>query len=167
MELLIGCGKNQEKRMGVSGKDTWKNLVTLDINPSLNPDYVHDLNNVDLPFDDNFFDEIHAYEVLEHVGKQGDWEFFFSQFSEFWRILKPNGLFFATVTDYRSLWVWGDPGHCRTIQMETIAFLSQEVYQECATTSRTDYRHWYKANFKILEAHTDGSELRFALQAVK
>ena len=53
------------------------------------------MNKLPLPFDNDTFDEIHAYEVLEHVGKQGDYIFFFAQFSDLYRILKPNGLLVA------------------------------------------------------------------------
>jgi len=35
--------------------------------------------------------------VLEHIAAQGDFEHFFQQFSDFWRILKPDGLFCAAV----------------------------------------------------------------------
>ena len=89
MELLIGAGNNRDKK--ITFKDIpseWSGeLVTLDIDPECNPDIIHDLNDLPMPFDDDMFDEIHAYEVLEHTGRQGDWLFFFNQFSEFWRIL--------------------------------------------------------------------------------
>ena len=91
-ELLIGCGGNHRKQLFIDNKRDWENLVTLDINPDHKPDVVWDLMNIPLPFFDNLFSELHAYEVLEHTGQQGDYQFFFAQFSDFWRILKPNGL---------------------------------------------------------------------------
>src|SRR5215831_67169 len=87
MELLIGCGKNHTKKLTRPGHEEWRELVTLDINPDHKPNVLHDLENLPLPFADDHFDEIHAYEVLEHVGKQGDYRFFFRQFEDFWRIL--------------------------------------------------------------------------------
>ena len=71
----------------------WVNLVTLDIDPNCNPDIICDLNELPYPFKDNTFNEIHGYEVLEHCGTQGDYQYFFAQFTEFWRILKPEGMF--------------------------------------------------------------------------
>ena len=96
MELLIGAGANHRKRLFTKGKGEWTCLVTLDINQDHHPDVVHDLTKLPLPFDDDSFDEIHAYEVLEHTGQQGDWRFFFDQWSDFWRLLKPGGIFCGT-----------------------------------------------------------------------
>lgn len=89
-ELLIGCGSDLRKKLTADGTKEWTCLVTLDYCERHNPDVVWDLNNIPLPFDDNTFDEIHAYEVLEHTGTQGDYKFFFKQFEEFWRLLKPG-----------------------------------------------------------------------------
>lgn len=168
-ELLLGCGHQRLKHIGVAGKEAWewKDLTTLDINPEVHPDTVWDMNRVPLPFDADTFDEIHAYEVLEHCGRQGDWRFFFDQFSDFWRILKPGGLFFATVPGPDSCVVWGDPGHTRTIQKETVMYLDQNSYLVLPTNPITDYRWYYKRDFEILEsAYVDG-QFRFILRARK
>ena len=121
-QLLIGCGS---RRVNLTGR-VWEELVTLDINPAHDPDVLHDLTVLPLPFRDDEFDEIHAYEILEHTGQQGDYRFFFAQFQEFWRILKPDGLFIATVPHWQGLWAWGDPGHTRVINEGTLVFLCQE-----------------------------------------
>jgi SAM-dependent methyltransferase len=165
-ELLIGAGSNHDKRLGFS--PNWHELVTLDINPDHKPDVVWDLEQMPLPFPDNRFDEIHAYEVLEHTGRQGDWRFFFRQWDEFWRLLKPGGVFFATCPDWRSPWAWGDPGHTRVIAPECLVFLSQPEYaRQVGKTSMTDYRPWYAGDFlPVLHETVEGS-FRFALRAVK
>ena len=85
-ELLIGCGSNHEKKIVYDGINDWSNLITLDYNKDHNPDICWDLLSLPLPFKDQEFDEIHAYEVLEHLGQQGDYKLFFAQFSEFWRL---------------------------------------------------------------------------------
>ncbi len=117
-ELMIGCGNRRGRILQVDGHDTWNELVTLDVDPACHPDHVHDLNELPLPFPDEDFDEIHAYEVLEHVGRQGDFRFFFAQFADFWRVLRPDGALMGSCPALRSAWLWGDPGHTRVITQD-------------------------------------------------
>lgn len=167
-ELLIGCGVNRDKRLFVHPHVEWEGLVTLDINPDCKPDILWNLSiQRRLPFEDSSVDEIHAYDVLEHVGYQGDFEGFFSEFTEYHRILKPQGLLFATVPPHGHLWVWGDPGHRRTINEGTLFFLSQRSYDAVGTTKMADYRHWYKADFEKIYSSILADEFRFILRAVK
>lgn len=168
-ELLLGCGNDRRKKVSFKEipKD-WTRLVTLDIDEGVKPDVVHDLSELPLPFGDDVFDEIHAYEVLEHCGRQGDWKFFFDQFAEFHRIMKPGGYFIATVPMWDSVWAWGDPGHTRVINSGSLVFLSQKEYkQQIGKTAMTDYRPWYKADFDITSMQEVGDTFAFVLQAVK
>lgn len=167
-ELLIGCGNARRKKVTfpeISAE--WSDLTTLDIDPEVNPDVVHDLNVLPLPFADNSFDEIHAYEVLEHCGRQGDWKFFFEQFAEFWRILKPGGYFVASVPMWDSPWAWGDPGHTRVIPKEALIFLNREEYEQVGQTAMTDYRKWWKGDFEVLGVNESEHSMGFALRARK
>lgn len=70
-ELLLGAGTRRLKVASFPGYENWEDLTTLDIDPDAKPDVLWDLNTRPLPFFNNTFDEIHAYEVLEHVGQQG------------------------------------------------------------------------------------------------
>jgi SAM-dependent methyltransferase len=167
-ELLIGCGSDHIKRMASDGTSTWDNLTTLDYNSEHKPDVVWDLMTLPLPFKDEEFDEIHAYEVLEHLGQQGDYKLFFAQFSEFWRLLKPNGHFLATCPSRNSVWAWGDPSHTRIIQLEQLVFLSQEEYRiQIGKTPMSDFRNIYKADFETMYQDDDGETIRFVLKAIK
>lgn len=167
-ELLIGCGSRRDKFMGPSEHREWSNLTTLDNNRAHKPDWVWNLMDLPLPFDNDTFDEIHGYEVLEHTGAQGDYVFFFRQFSEFWRIMKPGGMLFATVPSRHSVWAWGDPSHTRIIQPESLTFLHQPAYTGgVGTTAMSDFRYIYRADFDILGTQDDGETHMFALQAVK
>lgn len=167
-ELLIGCGSNWEKKIYLPDQRDWKNLVTLDINPDHGPNVLWDLQVLPLPFIDNEFNEIHAYEVLEHVGSQGDYKTFFAQFTEFHRILRPGGKFFATVPTPNSPWAWGDPSHTRIFCKEWLTFLRQKSYEEqVGKTSLSDFRYIYKADFEILMAQESGDTFFFILEAVK
>lgn len=169
MELLIGCGSNRDKKLVYEGRSAWAALVTLDINSDHKPDVVHDLAQIPLPFDADTFDEVHAYDVMEHVGTQGDWRFFFAQWSDFWRILKPGGVFFGISPHWSSPWCWGDPGHTRIIGPECLTYLKQPEYdRQIGVTPMTDYRFAFKDDFDVIHAEVVGGEqFRYVLQAVK
>lgn len=170
MELLIGAGNSRTKRLIAEGRAEWSGLLTLDIDPGAGADVCHDLCELPYPFADNQFDEIHAYEVLEHTGQQGDWRFFFAQFSEFWRILKPGGYLMGTSPAPGCPWAWGDPGHTRIMSREAFTFLNQEQYtSQVGRTPMTDYRHVYKADFEpmLLDIEATGNVFSYVLKAIK
>lgn len=190
-ELLLGCGHSREKRLGLPGERLeWRGLVTVDHNEDVDPDYCIDLNQVEWsPFrvastpnlwthlnDDavirsDHFDEVHAYEVLEHMGQQGDADSFFACFSEIWRVLKPNGHLFATVPSRYSAWLWGDPSHRRAILKESLVFLDQTQYirqlDHDRPTPMSDFRNIYTADFDIVESSDNQVTHIFCLRAVK
>jgi hypothetical protein len=176
----------------------WKDLVTLDSNPLCDPDIVCDLNeeywlpNGSYPrlrtefigdhykvepddtgywtvaFKENIFTEIHAYEVLEHLGRQGDVQSFFSTFRNIYDILVPDGVLFATCPSRHSAWAWGDPGHTRLIQPEHLIFLDQGQYKfQLGKTAMSDYRSIWKGDFQCLSSTDDKTFHRFVLQAKK
>lgn len=165
VELLIGCGNSRVKMLDANRSNEWKGLYTLDMDASCNPDVVWNLEEFPLPFENETFEEIHAYQVLEHTGKQGDWKFFFAQFAEFWRILKPGGKFYATVPMWDSEWAWGDPGHTRLITAGTLVFLSKEEYaKQIGKTNMTDYRMTWKHDFHIDGVQETNGHLCFVLK---
>ncbi len=166
MELLVGCGSSHSKKIACDGNPEWDNLITLDHNPLHNPDYLHDLNEP-LPFDDDLFDELHAYEVLEHLGSIGDYKAFFSQFSDYWRVLRNGGLLCAAVPAIDSVWLFGDPSHTRVITKEQLTFLNQPAYDQVGTTPMSDFRDIYKADFDTLHAENKCGTFMFILQAIK
>ena len=166
MQLLLGCGSSRVKKLVRQGHPDWDGLVTVDLEPSHQPDIVHDLNEP-LPFEANSASEIHIYEVLEHLGRQGDYRFFFDQFSDFWRVLEPGGFLLGTVPLPTSPWAWGDPSHTRVIPKESFVFLSQPNYANVGKTAMTDFRSIYKADFDVVHLAEGEHVLEFALQAIK
>jgi SAM-dependent methyltransferase len=175
--LLIGCGYSRAKVLAPDGNSDWGELTTLDCNPECEPDLLCDLERVpwtavnvsqhtSLP--DSNFDEVHAYEVLEHLGSQGDAQAFFRHFAEIWRVLKPDGFLCATTPSRYSPWLWGDPGHKRVILPQSLTFLDQTQYTaQVGVTMMSDYRNMYRADFKIIQAQDDKVFNRIVLQAVK
>jgi cyclopropane fatty-acyl-phospholipid synthase-like methyltransferase len=132
----------------------WK---TLDL--YCDADYTYDLDGLGMPdwavgegrgeLPGALYDEIHAYEVLEHFGKQGDARAFFRHFNALHRALKPEGFLIGTSPLPDSIWAWGDPGHTRVITPESLTFLEKERYKQLGSTPMSDYRslvkdHWWK-----------------------
>jgi len=77
LEIGIGSGfvSKYLKERGI-------NITTLDFDPSLNPDRVGSV--LDIPFEDNSFDVVACYEVLEHL----PYENFTEALSEIFRVSK-------------------------------------------------------------------------------
>lgn len=168
MELLIGCGSTRDRRLAVNGQRDWTKLVTLDNNTDHHPDVLHDLQSTPWPFGDETFDEVHGYEVLEHLGRQGDARSFFETFGEAWRVLKPDGFLAATCPSYRSMWAWGDPSHTRVLTSGSLVFLDQDQYRlQVGKTAMSDFRWLWKADFRTVWLEEDEDKFCFVLQAVK
>lgn len=159
--LVLGCGSRH-----FEVAEGWE-AVRVDNNAEHKPDLVWDLEALPLPFGDGFFDQIVAVEVLEHLRSQGDWRGFFADFSEYWRLLKPDGYFVATVPMWNSVWAWGDPSHKRIINRGSVTFLDQSQYTaQIGKTPMSDFRFCYQADFEVVrERETDTYE--FTLRAVK
>ena len=177
--LLLGCGhKKRPEYTNIDGMfvpiaGDHKNhydkddVVRLDINPDCNPDVLWDLNNRPLPFEDGEFDEIHAYEVMEHVGRQGDFVGYFSEMMEYARILKDGGTILGCVPRWDRVWAWGDPGHCKIITSGTLLYLDSVRYEnEIGRSHITDYRRYLTHNLRLLAEMKNDYSLYFLLKKV-
>jgi SAM-dependent methyltransferase len=168
--LLIGCGASRSRKITLPSPypQGWDKLVTLDMTREVKPDVVCNLEQVELPFKDNSFDEIHAYEVLEHIGRQGDWKFFLQEFDEFSRVLRNKGLMFITTPRFDSPWLWGDPGHTRFIGPDSFVFLNRAEYQkQQGKTAMTDYRPYFKSDWRLAYNLPNPQSNIFVLMSVK
>src|SRR5271163_65442 len=188
-ELLLGCGFSRQKLLANRGENLeWKDLVTLDYNEKCAPDLLCNLDQTywtvsrlqaseqgrrcignDEKIKDNFFNEVHAYEVLEHLGTQGDAAAFFNCFANIHRILVPGGFLFATVPSRHSPWAWGDPSHRRLIQQESLVFLSQKrvTANRARGTQMSDFSELWSLDFDIIASADDHIYHKFCLQALK
>jgi len=170
--LLVGCGNCLDKQIKFPGspEDDFSEdlLVTLDVDPDLKPDIVHDLNVLPYPLGDNEYDEIHAYEVLEHTGTQGDGEFFFAQFAEFYQALKPHGFMMITVPMWNHEVALGVPDHKRVFPKGVFSFLNPEYYKNVGKPRYGDYRKLLgDVDFRCVGVDETEECLRIVLQAIK
>ena len=164
-ELVLGSGHSDRKTLAFNGISHYQNPVRLDINKDCSPDIVWDLNVRPLPFEKEEFDEIHAYEILEHIGNQGDYAGFFEEFYEYWRILKPQGRLMGTCPKWDSIWAWGDPSHTRVLSRATCIFLDQSEYEkQLGKTAMSDFRYLWKGNFKLVHSQETEDNWIFALE---
>jgi len=170
-ELLIGAGNRHrsKKMIAEQGQEEWTDLTTLDISRACNPDVLWDLRDVPYPFTHDTFAEIHAYEVMEHVHQQGDYQKFFEIWSELYRIMEPDGLFYGTSPHYTSPWCWMDPGHTCAYGSEIFAFLDQKEYRnQVGHTPMTDYREIYTADWRRVHVEIkEGGTMIYVLKAIK
>lgn len=148
--LLLGCGNDRTKKLCLGTGEWSEPLITMDMNPNCGADIVHDLDNLPLPFPDDHFNELAAYDVLEHIGRQGDWRGFFDEFAEYWRILKPDGTFGIIVPIGDDF--YADPGHTRFFSAAYFRFLDQDWYDQALSQGLqvTDYRWYWKRSFKMI-----------------
>lgn len=171
--LLIGCGNSRAKQVQfgeVVGPEWTGELTTMDLNPNCGADVIFDMDEVSvnrgrLPFEDETFDEMGAYNTMEHWGRQGDFRGWFHECSEYWRVLKPGGIFSILVPIGED--ALADPGHTRFFQANYFGFLSQAFYvrEETIGSCFTDYRWLYKKNFDVLVCQEhDGHHLAVVLR---
>ena len=173
--LMLGSGSEHGKRVTIPDSpdknfDDYE-LVTVDIDGDLTPkpSVVWDLDALPYTFGgDSEFDEIHAYEVLEHCGTQGDGKYFFAQFAEFWRMLKPDGLICISVPMWDHQVAWGVPDHKRVLPPNIFGFLEPAYYENVGKPGYADYRKWLgSTNFKIIAMQSTDENFYCVMRAIK
>ncbi len=143
--LDIGCGtepRNPFKYDEVYGIDQ-KNFN--------NPKIVEcNLGLEEIPFPNNFFDSISAFDLLEHIPRHSidhqNKKIFFpfiSLMQEIWRVLKPNGRLLALTPTYPAKEVFQDPTHVNFITCDTHSYF-------CGPDKHTD-RYGFTGDFEALD----------------
>lgn len=126
--LDLGCGmvpRNPYRRDEVWG---------VDINPqavgSLETVRFANLSIEKIPFDNEFFDSVSAYDFLEHVPRvitsaTGSTRFpFVELMNEVWRVLPAGGKFYAVTPGYPRPEAFTDPTHVNTVTRWTHTYFA-------------------------------------------
>jgi len=141
--LDLGCGDkprnpyNADLILGVdiNGKqDGFIDKVDLTINP--------------LPYVDEMFDYVSAYDFLEHIPRtiyiDGKLKYpFVDLMSEVWRVLKPGGLFYSSTPCAYYPAAFQDPTHVNYVTPETFG----EYFDDKKTWAK---QYGFKGQFKIM-----------------
>jgi len=86
-----------------------------------------------LPFEDDFFDSVSAFDFLEHVPRtaidNGQTTFpFIRLMNEIHRVLKPGGIFYAITPGYPREEAFADPTHVNFITKKTHSYFTSPRY---------------------------------------
>ena len=121
-KLNLGCGQ-----FSLAG---YLNLDFVEI-PGV--DVVHDLNVYPYPFDDNEFEEVRCYHVLEHLND------IIKPLEEIWRITKSGGIIHVEVPSFPGVGAIVDPTHRQFYTYGTFDYFTKE----------SQFYYYSKAKFSI------------------
>jgi SAM-dependent methyltransferase len=147
--LDLGCGyapRNPYDRDEIWGIDISQEVL------QLSGKIKHaDLSFEKIPFEDNNFDSVSAYDFLEHIprvlasSKEERIRFpFIELMNEIWRVLKRGGLLYAVTPAYPRQEVFVDPTHVNIITEKTHIYFTEPLLMAKA--------YGFDGSFKVLRA---------------
>ena len=106
--------KDMELLVVGEGRKTRPDAVTVDVNPRVEPDVLHNLEHFPWPFERNQFREIICHHVLEHLFR------FTEVLNELHRICKTDGQIRIQVPHFSSRYAHS-PGHIYSFNIDSFA----------------------------------------------
>jgi predicted SAM-dependent methyltransferase len=124
-KLNMGCGY---KKLD----DHWN----VDVDPKCNPDDVVDFEKTPWPWETNFFDKIHADNILEHLGQ--DPKVFTNIIKEMYRVSKHDAEWYINVPHHRCDLFFDDYTHVRFLTEKTFRMFDQTVNMKSIKNKLSD-----------------------------
>jgi SAM-dependent methyltransferase len=152
--LDLGCGITPKNPFGA------KLLYGIDVDYGVDESakiFPCDLGVEKLPFPDNFFDYVTAFDLLEHIPRliylEGKRVYpFIFLMSEIHRVLKRGGVFLSDTPAYPRFSVFVDPTHVNTITPGTFHYYFCSPYNWAR-------RYGFEGGFKLLKQNWSGQNL--------
>ena len=106
MNLNLGCGTNK-----------LDDYINVDIDPQYEPEVVWDMRQTPWPWEDDTFDTIRAWHILEHIGPE-----YLDVMREIHRVGKAGAMVDVNVPYFMSEGAWRDPTHVRAFSLESFLY---------------------------------------------
>ncbi len=115
MPYILELGPGVSRRQEAS--------VAIDKCPTASCDMVRDFAKRGIPFQNDIFDEVLAYDVIEHIEDYADLIF---TFNEIYRVLRPNGIFRFTTPNgvHNSM---SHMTHSRSFERDSFQYLCKQT----------------------------------------
>lgn len=123
--LDIGCGNNKRDETAVG----------MDIRDYDDADVIHDLSETPWPFDDNEFERIDAYSVLEHIEELP------AVMAEIHRVAKDGAIVRGKVPHWKDRNAYIDPTHTQLFDEQSFEFWD--------STSEYGQREYFEVEFRV------------------
>ena len=133
--LNLGCGNNPLPAEDFDNHDITKHREEINI--------VFDLNKFPYPIEDESYDQVHCYDVLEHLDNP------LKVMNEIHRILKPHGRFKAKCCGWENPNLWVDITHKRGFDINSMDYFDPE------TELGKIYSYYTSRKWKIENKHYD------------
>ena len=117
--LNLGCGRRKIR-----------GALNVDISTAVEPDLVVDVTKKPWPLPSDWFEEVHAYDVVEHVDDV------LAFFEEVHRVSKPGALIHISVPHFSCSNAFTDPTHRHYFGLESFDYLTGEHQHDHYTEVR-------------------------------
>jgi len=122
--LDLGCGNRE-----------FPGAIGIDNNPNTEADIIHDLNSLPYPFDDSFFDGIHADNIIEHLDDV------VKVMEELSRISKAGASIKIIVPYFRAKWAYIDPTHRHQFTVDSFSYFdSDHIHSKLYSYSQARFK---------------------------